>query len=187
MIILLSGWAGSGKDAAAELLVEEMGFERLAFADALKEEVSKAMQIPLSFFRDRILKDRHLESHGASPRELLIRHAAIRKQEDHDIYSRIVAAHIQERSRSPSRSPSRSIVISDWRYRHEYAFLKETLHDTVLVRGRITRASITPTDDTPEHDLDEEAMDFMIANDGSISDLRDLLKKEIRKYYVHCK
>lgn len=176
MIVLLSGWAGSGKDAAAELLVEEMGFERLAFADALKEEVSKALQIPLFFFRDRNLKDRHLDSYGASPRELLVRYAATRKQEDPDVYSRIVAAHIQNGSRS------RSIVISDWRYRHEYAFLKETLRNTVLVRGRIARASVLPTEASSEHDLDEEAMDFTIANDGSISDLRDAIKKEVRKY-----
>jgi len=172
MIVLLSGWAGSGKDAAAELLVEEMGFERLAFADALKADVSKAMQIPLSYFRDRTLKDRRLEAYDASPRELLVRYAAIRKQEDPDIYSRIVASHIQNRSRP--------VVISDWRYRHEYAFLKKTL-PTVLVRGRITRASVTPTEESSEHDLDEEAMDFTIANDGSISDLRDAIKKEIRK------
>ena len=178
LVVLLSGWAGSGKDAAAELLVEEMGFERLAFADALKAEVSKALQIPLSFFRDRLLKDRHLDSYGASPRELLVRYAAIRKQVDPDIYSRIVASYIQERSRS------RSIVISDWRYRHEYAFLTQALHDTVLVRGRITRASILPNEEPSEHDLDEEKMDFTIANDGSISDLRDAIKADVKRMHV---
>jgi hypothetical protein len=32
IILMLSGWAGSGKDAAAALLLEEMGFIRFAFA-----------------------------------------------------------------------------------------------------------------------------------------------------------
>ena len=56
MIILLSGWAGSGKDAAA-LLLEEMNFVRLAFADAIKIEVAAATGIPLDTFHDHRLKD----------------------------------------------------------------------------------------------------------------------------------
>jgi hypothetical protein len=37
MIIGLSGHAGAGKDAAAKTLVQLYGFQRLAFADALKQ------------------------------------------------------------------------------------------------------------------------------------------------------
>lgn len=37
MIIGLSGYARSGKDTAAEVLVEEFGFKRVAFADKLRE------------------------------------------------------------------------------------------------------------------------------------------------------
>lgn len=37
MIIGLSGYARSGKDTVGEMLVEELGFERVSFADKLKE------------------------------------------------------------------------------------------------------------------------------------------------------
>ena len=36
IIIMVSGWAGSGKDAAASILMDELGFQRLAFADISK-------------------------------------------------------------------------------------------------------------------------------------------------------
>lgn len=39
MIIALSGYARSGKDEAAKVLVEEFGFTRVAFADKLREAV----------------------------------------------------------------------------------------------------------------------------------------------------
>jgi hypothetical protein len=36
-LIGLTGYAGSGKDSVAEVLVEEYGYTRIAFADAIKE------------------------------------------------------------------------------------------------------------------------------------------------------
>lgn len=41
MIIFLSGKAGAGKDEFAKVAVEKFGFTRVAFADALKEEVEE--------------------------------------------------------------------------------------------------------------------------------------------------
>ena len=39
MIIGLSGYAQSGKDTVAEILVEEYGYTRVAFADIIKQAV----------------------------------------------------------------------------------------------------------------------------------------------------
>lgn len=44
MLIGLSGLMGSGKDAAAEILVRDYGFVRKAFADRLKEEIKMALE-----------------------------------------------------------------------------------------------------------------------------------------------
>lgn len=41
MIIGLSGYAGSGKDTVANYLVDDKGFVRVAFADAIKEALLK--------------------------------------------------------------------------------------------------------------------------------------------------
>jgi hypothetical protein len=175
LVILLSGWAGSGKDSAAELLVEEMAFVRVAFADMLKEEVSTAYRLPLAVFHNAF-KDRHIDALNATPRQLLVQHAADRKRKDPDVYSRAVVSRIAE--------TQGRVVVSDWRYRHEYAFLKEQLPNVHIVRGRILRSSVSPHEDPSEHDLDDEPMDFTVINDGCISDLRDAIKAAVRPYFA---
>jgi hypothetical protein len=175
-ILLLSGWAGSGKDAAAALLVEEMGFERLAFADGLKEDVSRLHGIPLHVFHDRCAKDKTLsESTKKTPRGLLLEHALMIRATNPDTYSQRIATQIIS-------GPGRRYVISDWRYKREYEHLHTCLGSTArLLRARIQRAGITPTDDPSEHDLKGESFDFVIQNDGCISDLRDGLKTLLRQ------
>ena len=174
IVLLLSGWACSGKDAAAALLVEEMGFERLAFADGLKEDVSRLHGIPLHVFHDRVSKDRALEGSNKTPRDLLLEHALTIRATDPDAYSRRVAARVQS-------GPGSRYVISDWRYKRECEHLHTILGSNVrLLRARIQRSGITPTEDPSEHDLKGESFDFVVQNDGCISDLRDGLKTLLR-------
>lgn len=49
IVIAMTGYAGVGKDTAADLLVTHLGFRKLAFADALRAEVSNAFGIELSY------------------------------------------------------------------------------------------------------------------------------------------
>lgn len=51
-----SGRAGAGKDTCAELLLTQ-GFRRVAFADALREEVASAWRFNLSMLTDRATKE----------------------------------------------------------------------------------------------------------------------------------
>lgn len=48
-IIALTGYAGVGKDTVADLLVRYMGYRKLAFADALRAEVSEGFGVELSY------------------------------------------------------------------------------------------------------------------------------------------
>ena len=57
MIIGLTGAAGSGKDSVADALVAEHGFQRIAFADCLYEEVSTAFNVPIDFLKNRDTKE----------------------------------------------------------------------------------------------------------------------------------
>jgi hypothetical protein len=47
LIVGINAWAGSGKDTAAELLIEEFGFSRVAYADPLKVNVARDFNIKL--------------------------------------------------------------------------------------------------------------------------------------------
>lgn len=61
MIIGLIGCKGSGKDTAAEYLVLNFGFQRLAFADALYQEASAAFGVSVEFLGKRETKETPLE------------------------------------------------------------------------------------------------------------------------------
>ncbi|MBU2765800.1 hypothetical protein HAP94_06220 [Acidithiobacillus ferrivorans] len=58
MIIGLTGAADSGKDSVADILIAEHGFQRIAFADCLYEEVSTAFNVPVEFLKNRETKEK---------------------------------------------------------------------------------------------------------------------------------
>lgn len=55
IVIGLTGLAGAGKDTVADALVERAGFVKLAFADALREEIEEAYELERG---DALLRDR---------------------------------------------------------------------------------------------------------------------------------
>ena len=182
-VLLLSGRAGCGKDAAASLLLDEVNFIRFAFADVLKQDVADRYGLSLSLFHTAA-KDVPLPAFkGKTPRTLLLDHARIARSIDLDVYARRVATAIKE----AIALGHRRIVISDWRYRREYEFLERELmgYATILCL-RITRhVTDTPTiNDPSEIDLVTQPMHGMIDNDASISDLRDALKSFLRIQHV---
>jgi hypothetical protein len=173
IVILLSGWAGTGKDAAASLLADEMSFERIAFADTLKQDVSAVTGLPLDLFHNHILKDLPIIG-SKTPRDLLLSHAAAARAVDPDIYIRKVAEYILD-------SCHKRFVISDWRYRRELEFLQKEFGPHVrIVRGRIERDGIVPSNDPSEHDLDDAYVEFTVENNGGLSMFRDEIKAAVR-------
>lgn len=175
VIIMLSGWAGSGKDAAASILIDELGFQRFAFADPLKHDVARETRISLNYFYEPSLKDRPIEFDGEmiTPRALLIEAAADARANNPNIYANMIADTIQ-------KVGSKRVVISDWRYRNEYDVIR-TFFDKV-VRIHITRPGIIQSPEPSEHDLDGQPMDIEINNGGSLSMFRSALKDLVRPY-----
>jgi len=178
-ILLLSGYARSGKDSVANLLEEEHGYLRFAFADALKDMVATETGIPVALFHSQ-QKDTVIP-HSAPPttyRDLLINIADKKRAVDPDIFSRLVGKQISE-------SNAEYIVVSDWRYKREESFLRSFLESQPVSyhirRGRVMRASIVPSTAPIEHDLDGAPMDVVIENNGSISDLRGLVHSAFRR------
>lgn len=56
-IIGLTGFAGTGKDTVADLLVTHEGFRKLAFADALRAEVAEGFGVDLVYLSQPSTKD----------------------------------------------------------------------------------------------------------------------------------
>ena len=181
LIILLAGWAGSGKDAVANILVNDHGFQRFAFADPLKEDVSRRTGIPLRVFHDPELKDLPWSGRrdGKSPRALLIDRAAAVRATDPDCYARAISEQILTEIAATGQ---KQFVIADWRYKREYEYLR-SCEGLRLLCVRIERPGVQPSTHPSEHDLDREPMiKTVLANDGSLADLRETVHYFLQIY-----
>ena len=175
VVLLLSGWAGSGKDKVDNLLMNEFGFQRMAFADELKRDCAQFTGIPLSVFhsyeKDQLLPYKVRRYPDAkTPRDVLISHARNVRIMDPLAYSRVVAQQIADEIAEGRRR----FVISDWRYPLEYEYVSSffTASPVVFVRCRIHRPSVTPSAEESEHMLDTVEMDLHIPNTAGIAALR---------------
>lgn len=56
-VVAVSGWAGSGKDTLANLLIEKYGFKRIGFADPLKDNVARDFNFDRASLDDQAQKN----------------------------------------------------------------------------------------------------------------------------------
>lgn len=144
MIIGLCGYAGAGKDALGQILVERHGFVRLAFADAVKAE---AIEAGWNGKKD------------AAGRRMLQEIGMARRAEAEDYW--VVQAARQLRA-------GRSTVITDVRFENEVDFLR-CLQGTLV---RVTRPGVGPVNDhVSETALDHFTPCYVIENSGTLEDL----------------
>lgn len=174
LVILIAGWAGSGKDAAASFLVNDHGFKRFAFADPLKEDVSYRTEIPLAVFHNPALKDVPWggRQDNKSPRTLLLERAAEVRATDPDCYARAIGQQILAEIAATGQ---RRFVISDWRYRRESDYLR-SLPGLRLLCTRVERPGIHPSAHPSEHDLDHEPIAAAMVNDWDLEGLRGTVR-----------
>ena len=148
-LIWLSGWASSGKDTAAEVLCRG-GAKRLAFADSLKDMVAKKYGFPRHWCDSVEGKATVISEYGASVRELLIKDSFEAKKQDINVFARIVF----EKILNEFVNGTKIIVISDWRFPHEYHFITGAPAGIDPITVRITRPGLDPLTDDSEHQLD---------------------------------
>jgi hypothetical protein len=174
-IVMLSGWAGSGKDTVANILTSEHGYTRFAFADALKYDVHECTGIPMQILHSPHMKMEALPfpidgfPDAITYRDVIIQHAARQRALDNDIYSRKVVDEI--RAKKPAR-----VVISDWRYQREYEVLKDAFPEVTIRKVAIRNLSVPQMDIPSEHDLDDAPMDTIVHNNTTLTDLALVVK-----------
>ncbi|KAJ3354041.1 hypothetical protein GGF32_002715 [Allomyces javanicus] len=104
-IYLLSGWMGSGKDTAGEYLVSKYGIKRYAFADALKDAVSRAFSVPIEWTHTQAGKATYIDRLGKTVRDVLIDFGTNARAKDPLVWVKHVVKEI-----GPGDA-----VITDWR------------------------------------------------------------------------
>ena len=166
MIIGLAGYARSGKDEVAKVLVEKYAFERISFADPIRDFVQKVNPIlttgariseMIGEFGWNITKAntearRLLQEVGVTARDMFGPNFWI------DIA--LSRMHIQ----------STNYVISDVRFKNEVAAIKQ-LNGQVW---RVIRQGVGPVNNhISETQIDSAYFDAYIANDGTLQELED--------------
>lgn len=169
LLIGLSGYARSGKDTVADILVAEHGFKRVAFADKLKAVAydlnpfiagggggMRRLQAEVNDFgwdkaKERPEVRRILQALGASVR-------------DHVHDATWVNAAL-----GSGPYPGQPVVVSDVRYLNEVDAVRFR-HGSII---RINRPGVEAANDHPSERLmeDQSLWDGYINNDGSIEDL----------------
>lgn len=191
-IIALTGKPDVGKDTVADLLSPQLGFARIAFADALRREVSEAWRIDQRMLTDRATKEWPIPALAVgmcsetgfirwcvecqeslheprSPRWVLQHWATYQRRFEPDRYARIVARWV---ARQIGTGWNR-IVISDLRDPIEAEALRPFNPKIV----RIHRPSATPlAADTASHSSEHHhrlQAHADIVNDGSLQALAE--------------
>ena len=196
MIILLSGYRGSGKDTAASYLVNHYGFTRLAFADALKDHVAEQYQVPRELldspagkeaplyslpvvstdsFSEAIHKvlSSELQSGFWTPRALLILEGSIKRAVAPQYWLLNIVNQIVTTDK---------VVISDWRYRSELEQLRAMELNPVTMR--VSRYTSIDTQEASERDLDSQEFHHKIHNDQDIMGLHVQLDALMSQYHI---
>jgi dephospho-CoA kinase len=167
MIIGLSGYARSGKDTVADILVKEYAFERISFADPIRKilyELSPTVDGErLSDMVDQYGWD--IAKSKEEIREFLqVLGYSARMNIHEDVW--IMAAFSKMRA-------DRNYVIADVRFLNEANYIKK--HGGEI--WRVERPGVTAVNQhVSEWEMDNYPCDHGILNDGNLEQLRNLVK-----------
>jgi hypothetical protein len=169
MIIGLSGYAQSGKDTVAQILISEFGFTRVAFADKIRELL---VQIdPLIDGTGKRVSD-VVEAFGWEDAKRF--HEVRRLLQDLGVGARnVFGKNFWVAIATKDLDPHTDYVFTDVRFTNEANILKE-------LGGHIWRVHRPGYEavngHVSEHELNEWNFDEMVYNAGSLDDLSDVVR-----------
>lgn len=178
MIIGLTGYAQSGKDTVAKILVEKYGYTRVAFADKIRDflyemnpMVDNVAFEPI-FLRDRVNRDGWEEAKKNPHIRRTLQNAGVaaRKVFGEDFWVNEVFK---------SMDPADNIVITDVRFTNEAEAIKliTKLTGQESQIWRIKRVGIEAINThVSESQMDSYSVDQIFTNNGTIDDLEAMIK-----------
>lgn len=181
MIIALSGYGGSGKDSVADVLVGIHGFKQYAWADTLRLAASELNPIVAVAPDGEILRYNDvLEMVGYNEAKFMFPEVRTFLQRlgtevGRNLISDTVWVDATINRIERDGALDGDIVLTDTRFLNEANAVREMSADgsTKAVLVRINRPGIGPAGDHPsETELDDYEFDYIIHNDGTLSDLK---------------
>ena len=179
MIIGLSGYAQSGKDTAAELLCLNYDFKRIAFADAIRESISRLNPMLGNGIRVGEMAEDYgwdVAKNNPEVRRLLqVMGTEVGRQLfGDDVWIDIVMRQIDA-------NPEQNWVVTDVRFPNEANAIKSRSGYMLRV-NRLNHHAVN--NHASEHAMDNYMFDNVIFNDGTLDDLSDnvfMLMKSVFK------
>jgi hypothetical protein len=179
MIIGLTGYAQSGKDTLANLLVENYGYTRVAFADKIRDFLYEmnpmvdTVAFEPIFLKERVDRD-GWEVAKQNPhirRALQNAGVAARKTFGEGFW-----VHEAMKSMLEDPRPDMNYVITDVRFLNEADMIRAN-------KGQMWRVKRNGVEAVNAHisesQLDGYPVDQIFTNNGSIEDLKELLNKRL--------
>ena len=177
MIIGLSGYAQSGKDSVAKILVEEYGYTRIAFADKIKE---------LLYEINPRVNDRQLQQWVAiqgwdATKEIpevrmMLQNLGVggRKIIGNKLWIKVAMMQYE---------PMKHFVFTDVRFTNEAEMIKDYGGHI----WRVERPGVKPVNDhVSESELNVWNFDEMIYNAGTLEDLAEVVRSSMEfNHNVH--
>lgn len=184
MIIGLTGYAQSGKDTVANILVERYGFTRVAFADKIRELLYESNPMYDSIVGEPLFVKAKVDRDGweeakKSPhirRLLQTSGVAARKVFGDDFWITEVLKNIDL---------SDDIVITDVRFENEADSIKQwgKFSNIDAQIWRIKRLGIEAVNGhVSEHEMDGYKVDQIFINNSTVDDLEVLIKTRMSGY-----
>jgi hypothetical protein len=171
MIIGICGAAGSGKDAAAEVLVSTFGYELHKFAAPLYQAVSALTGLAVHELMDRDLKEKPITHFGnKSPRELLQSLGTDwgRDMVAQDIWLQAAASRV-----------AGDAVFTDMRFENEVEWVKSTGGRVWKITRDVPGSLECKSSHKSEGRITDEMVDLVIRNDGSLADLHSAVVSNV--------
>lgn len=173
MIIGLSGYARSGKDEVAKILVEDYGYKRVAFADKIRELLLETNPQVKDGFRIESV----VGAYGWDQAKVLF--PEIRKLlQDLGVGARktfgdefwvaqaLKQVHFEE-----------NYVITDVRFTNEADRIKQYDNSQLW---RVKRNGVEAVNGhVSEHDMDGYPVDMILKNEGTLEDLRTMVRNRM--------
>lgn len=172
------GRARAGKDTTGEWFVNNRGYRRIGFADALKEAALKLDPIVGTDDAYRLVEGERLseavgfwgwEQAKEEPevRRVLQELGAAMRAVDEDVWLRAALKKVQA-----ANEAGVPVVITDVRYRNEAAALIRAGFHLL----HVNRPGIPQLDHESERDLGPEDARYLVQNDGTVDDLHAQLE-----------